>query len=1076
MSKYSHDKRPRRIGKEQVRSVRRSERQTSQGAHLHSLRYAVRQRFGAASEPQLRKYSVMNADDCLPRWFSTPSFPGWIRNIHMYVFTPPLSFIPFGRILLLLGVLCANLSALDRNLQLTQYEHRTWQTEQGLREARVNSLEQTRDGYLWLGTFGGLVRFDGIKFTTIAGPNGVLENMWIRSMTEDSEGRLWLATNGAGLLQLGNGAMTQYTESSGLPTEVIYCVISGPSGLWACTPKGLARLTRGRFQTYSTSEGLPGSVYTACSGKDGALWAGSEYSMVSSWNGSRFVARSLRSVPPNTPVRAMLCSGDGSVWIGTTNGLVHIKDGQELLLTVKDGLAQNFVDCLREGHDGSIWVGTRNGFSRLRGGEIESFRQQDGLSQRMVLAIHEDKEGSLWVGTNQGLDQFLDGRAIPYTAREGLPGNDVGPLLEDRQGHVWVGTAKGGLGRFNGKRFSLIAADQGVSERIYSLLDDGSGGFWVATGSGVKHFVDERLVAVYTEESGLPRNLTRCLFRDHSGVIWAGTALGPARLENGRFRQPPELRGPLSTSIVSIGEDRKGRLYFAAERGGVFSFADDEMREVVLNNGGPPARADAFYSDPEGLIWIGTIGNGLKLLHDGNVTTYVTRDGLFDNSIYSIVAGSGSRLWLASPTGIYSVQRSELLRFASGQIGHVQMKRSDLAQAVECKPGVQPAALLTRDGRLWFSTTHGVIVFDPDQVKTPPPPPVVESMKVNGESKQPHQSERLSPGQRNLEFQFTDLSFIEPGRTTFRYILEGFDKSWTDASTRRDVFYANLPPGKLRFRVASCNADGLCNPTDSSVALSLAPYYYQRLWFYPMLATILAFSGWVAHRLRIHRLQEQIGLVLAERSRIARELHDTLIQGFSGVTLQLQAFAGRPRSSEDRAMLEDIIRDAGAYLQETRQSVSSLRNGPGPVRHLASAIAESARHITAQQNIRLKLKLAENDRFIPAELQYNLLRIAQEAITNSVRHSHARTIEVALDCSDTDICLAVRDDGSGFDAALSEMDRGHYGLVGMRERAAEVGGSLQLSTIPGKGTTVRVHVPGSETGNWISSISITGAR
>ena len=309
------------------------------------------------------------------------------------------------------------------------------------------------------------------------------------------------------------------------------------------------------------------------------------------------------------------------------------------------------------------------------------------------------------------------------------------------------------------------------------------------------------------------------------------------------------------------------------------------------------------------------------------------------------------------------------------------------------------------------------------------------------------------------------MSLLDPSRITFRYILEGFEKEWTDAATRREAFYTNLSPGTYRFRVTACNADGVCNESGSSVDFALAPYYYQKSWFLPVCAIGLAGMAGLAHRLRVRRLRNRLSLVVAERSRIARELHDTLIQGFSGLTLQLQAMSGRLESAEERETLNDIIRDAGTYLRETRQSVASLRSEQSAGSGLASTIADFARQVTTDAGIRLKLKLDENLQDLPAEVQYNLLRIAQEAVSNSVKHSGARTIEVSLAGSAAEVSLCVKDDGCGLDQQENEdAGRGHYGLIGMQERAAEIGGNLELASMPGKGTTVSVIVPANRAG------------
>jgi len=963
-----------------------------------------------------------------------------------------------ARIMLVTVMLCsATAYGLDPNRRLTQYVHTVWQTEQGLPQA-IDSIGQTKDGYLWLGTYTGLVRFDGVHFTTIEGANRILlENVWIRSVVEDSQGRLWLGTNGAGLIQLQTGGVRQYADTLGLPSNTVYCVVPSRRGdVWACTSDGMARLTGGVTQVYRAAQGLAtNTVHAACEAKDGTLWAGGESSRVSAWDGSRFRTRTLRSVPADAIVGAMLCSNDDSLWVGTSKGLAQLKDGRDRLFTVKDGLADDRILCLMEARDGSLWIGTENGFSRLLDGEFESFRSEDGLSQKMVYAIHEDREGSVWVGTLHGLDQFVDGRSIPYTVREGLPSDNVGPVIVDQGGRVWVGTLDHGLAWIDGRHCSVLNGNQGMPTRVHSLAEGSRGSLWVGADTGLTYLLDGRVVQTYTNRAGLPSNVVLSLFRDHSGVLWAGTAGGPAKFESGRFAQPKALRRLSGSFIVAIGEARPGQLYFAAEPRGVYSYENGEVREL-LSPEGPLLGADAFYTDQDGLLWIGTNGGGLKLAWNGGVTSFRMRDGLFDDRIYGIVADTLDRLWLASSRGVFSVRRSVLLRFAAGKVRRLSAVPIDLSRTIECEPGAQPAAWRAPDGRLWFSTTRGVVVFDPNRMrKVPPPSSFIEKVMVNGQSKDPARIEKLAPEQKNLEFQYTGLSLLEPGRITFRYILEGFDKEWTQAGTRREAFYTNLPPGGFRFRVTACNADGICNEKGSSVSFELAPYYYQRPWFLSLCVALLILGAWLAHYLHLRRLKGQFGLIVAERNRIARELHDTLIQGFSGLTLQMQALAARLTTPEERGTLGEIIRDAGTYLRETRQSVAGLRSGQGL--GLATVIGDSARRLTLEKGVRLKLKLSEDPEHIPAEVQYELLRIAQEAISNSLKHSGARTIEVALSTSGGNIRLSIKDDGSGFvPKEGGGSRRGCYGQIGMKERAARIGARIEIASALGKGTVVRV--------------------
>jgi signal transduction histidine kinase len=454
----------------------------------------------------------------------------------------------------------------------------------------------------------------------------------------------------------------------------------------------------------------------------------------------------------------------------------------------------------------------------------------------------------------------------------------------------------------------------------------------------------------------------------------------------------------------------------------------------------------------------------LRLLKDGKLTTYLIRDGLFDGEIYGIVADDQDRLWMACSKGIFSVPRGDLLRFAAGDLKKITStpySPTDALRVIECKAGVQPAASITTDDHLWFSTIRGLIMFDPHmQRRVPAPPIVIEEVTVNGELLSPAEIEKLAPGPKNLEFRYTGLSFLAPTRITFRYMLEGFDKSWINAGTRREAFYTNLPPSTYRFRVAACNSDGVCNEAGSTAPFKLASHYYQRIWFFPLLAVLIAAAVWLAYQLRMQRLREHFQLILTERNRIARELHDTLIQGLSGITMEMQALAARLKAPHERATLAEIIEDAGTCLRETRRSVAGLRSGASG---LASAIEQAARHITEAKDIRLKLKLENKATGLAPDIEYNLVRIAQEAVTNSVKHSGARNVEVILGFTPKALHLSVKDDGAGF--ADKNGKSGHYGLIGMKERASHIGADLDLASAPGRGTTISVVLPAAGNGN-----------
>lgn len=957
----------------------------------------------------------------------------------------------FGIWMLLAGLAVAPASALDPGRRLTQYLQRIWQTRQGLPQSSILAVHQTKDGYLWLGTPDGLVRFDGVRFTSPDDLDGLaLPKMSVRQLAEDSRGALWVATDNAGLFRIENGTVAQFSKRDGLPSDNVTCLFPGrQNDLWACTARGFAQIADGKVQTIGGAQAAFGA---AAQRKDGSIWLGGEGPALTVWNGKQFSTVSLRTLPRYARVQAMLDGPDDALWIGTTAGLVRLQNGRERRFTKGPGqanaLADDSVLSLAQGSNGSVWIGTDGGFSRWRDGEIESFLPKNGLSQSTVASMYEDREGSLWVGTKRGLNQLVDRRTLPFTTSEGLPSDDTGPVFQDPRGIIWVGTSGAGLARFDGRGSSVLTKQDGLSSNsIVALAGDAKGTLWVGTDAGLDQIRGGRIARI------LPGSI-RSLYQSRDGNLWIGTSKGAARLRSGAIER---LKSP--EAVVSFVES--GAAILAAVQGvGIEAFDKRTLHQLSRPNL-PIRDADTLFRDPEGRVWVGGVGSGLHLLTDGGQVGFSMSDGLFDDEIYGIVGDHQDRLWLASSKGIFSVNRRELIDFAAGKTNRVAstpFSPLDGLQTVECRSGVEPAVWRMRDGRLSFSTIRGLLAIDPDQtqLKMDAPPVVIESVAIDGRIRNSNATRQLAPGDQNLEFRYTALSLRAPQRITFQYKLEGFDRAWVDAGTRRQAFYTNLRPGDYRFRVTACNADGTCNEAGTALAFVLPAHFYQRTWFYVVCGVLIAALAQLAYMYRIRHIERQFGVILAERSRIARELHDTLLQGFSGVTMEMQALSGR-LPHEAREALRDIIHDAADCLTQARQSVSDLRRNRAASPGLAAELSESAGQLTASGGARLKLVVERLSHRLPAYVEYNLLRIAQEAIINAVRHAGARTIEVTLQMLPNVLRIAVRDDGLGFVPEDPATD--HFGLVGMKERAKEIGAELHVTSEPKMGTSVVVDFP-----------------
>ncbi len=967
-------------------------------------------------------------------------------------------------LLLLLALVALPSRPLDASKSLTQYAHRIWGQEEGLFQPTIYSILQTHDGFLWLGTQDSLIRFDGTQFREFDGRGAsAFHETLIRTLFEDRGGNLWVGSLGAGLGKIGSdGTIVRFSIADGLPSDNVFCLDSAPGGqMWICTNQGLARLADGKFRTYGTADGLPSNQIRSTCMADETRWvAGIDFGLAT-WDGTRFHSYAGKFLKASDRVTALACGEDGSVWAGTNAGLLHIRGSDSSLLTTHEGLPDNAVSSLLAGRDGSLWVGTNDGITRIRGDQFSVYGTRDGLSHSLVLSLYIDHEGTLWAGTKDGLDQFTDGNVTPYTTNEGLLSNETGPVLEDGAGRLCIGTLGRGLNIFENGKFRAVTTRNGLLDNtVLSLELDGSGDLWVGSKRGLNRLRNGLVIASYTQHDGISGSEVHSLVEDSAGTLWIGTEQGLTRFEHNHFTASPLGRSATGDQVIALAGGHNVRVFASTDDAGLYTLRDTGFSLYPL---GINRAVDCFFLDHvRHTAWMGTLGSGLLRWQNGNIVRVRVKDGLYDNRIYGILKDERGNFWMASSKGIFRVSQSELDAFADGKIRSVNSMPFSTGQLrFECRSGVQPAACRTHDGRLWFSTTNGLVVINPANLghNGVPPPVQISAVLVNGERVGVSRPLTLSPNQRNVEIRYAGLSFVSPEKVTFRYKLDGFDKNWTEAGSRREAFFTNLPPKRFKFVVYARTANGEMSVSPAKVEFTVEPRLYQRIWFFPLVAVLLAAVTVLMYRVRVNHLRQRFDLVLAERSRIARELHDTLLQGLSGITMQLQALWMRMPQSKEREFLGGIIEDAGACSQEARKSLWGLRTRGPRSKEFSEKLAQACREVLQDSHISLKLDLQPVGLQALPDTEYQLLRIAREVVSNVVAHANATVLRVTLQINKGQLLLTFEDNGVGFNAQNGVQVLDHFGLVGIRERAEEIGAELTLSSAPGAGTTIVIRLP-----------------
>jgi signal transduction histidine kinase/ligand-binding sensor domain-containing protein len=982
-----------------------------------------------------------------------------------------------------LGILlacCPCAFPLNPSLDINQYAHTAWKIRDGFTKGLINSIVQTPDGYLWLGTEFGLLRFDGVRTVPWTPPPGQhLPSDYILGLLVTSDGTLWIGARN-GLASWKGGKLTQYAELAG---QSVFVLLKDREGLvWAGTgwaPTGrLCEIKTGSVQCHGEDGSLGPGVLGLHEDTKGNIWAG-VVDGVWRWKPG---LPTFYPIPdkPNS-VQTMVDTEGGELLI-PTRGAVRRLAGRkiETVYPFPETVRQFQAESLLRDREGGLWIGTAGGgLVHVHRGRTDVFRQSDGLSGDTVSRLFEDREGSIWVTTVNGLDRFRDVAVPTFSVNQGLSNATVGTALAAKDGSVWFSTFdsvnRWRNGQFTVYRERLGRAMAGVHEitgtgapdyGLTSLFQDVRGRIWIATRTGIGYLDNDRFIAI----NDLPGGQVSSIAEDSGGNLWfAYQNAGLFRLspDNEVQRIPWAALGNQDFALALAADTLQGGLWLGFSKGGVSYFTNNQVRASFAAADGLGAGSVAdLRLDPDGTLWAATEG-GLSRLKNGRVATLTRKSGLPCDTVQWILEDDGHSFWLNTACGLVRIARSDLDAWASDPSHTTKAMVFDSSDGVRSRAslgGYTPHAAKSLDGRLWFAGLDGINVVDPRHLpyNKLPPPVHVETVKVNGEEVAPAEAMELSHSSNDLEIRYTALSLTIPERVRFRYKLEGKDKEWQDAGTRRQAFYGGLAPKKYRFRVMASNNDGVWNEAGASWNFTIVPAFYQTIWFRGLSVLAVAGLTWLLYRLRLQQATARVNLLynerLAERTRVARDLHDTLLQSLAGVSLQLEGISKRA-APETASLIGRVREQVDSAFREARTKVWNLRSTSLEVQGLEGALRQLVERVGAGMTARCGVSVSGQPRPCPPEVEEELLRIAQEATNNANQHAQAKEIRIALEYSGSSLTLSISDDGCGFDFEEGYGKSGHWGLKNMQERATQIRGTCKITTAAGQGTRIEIRVP-----------------
>jgi ligand-binding sensor domain-containing protein/signal transduction histidine kinase len=984
----------------------------------------------------------------------------------------------------ILLVWCASACALDASLDISQYAHTSWTFRNGFLNGAVYAISQAPDGYLWLGTQTGVFRFDGVRAVPLPLRSGqALTNTEVGALLPARDGTLWMGTLD-GLVSWKNGEITDYPTIG--PQRVNALLQDREGTVWVGTASSgsggrLCAIRSSSTQCYGDDGSLGASVESLYEDPDGSLWVGTVKGLwrwkpgppkqyfatpiverqslaqgdhgsglviamdaLRQFSGTQVTEYPLPGLPWSLNAVRVLRDRTGGLWIGSqTHGLVHSYEGSISTFTRSDGLSSDQIKVIFEDREGTLWVGTSAGLDRFHKLAVTSLSVEEGLSSPFANSVLAARDGSLWIGTASGLDRLRNGRVTAYRKRDQaqLPDDDTESLFEDDRGRIWVSGYHGLAVLENGK---FRAVSSGPNSGKFGIAGDAEGGLWLSVwfsaseDDGLLHLVDGRIA---------------------ERMPWKNLGGGPG--------------------TGGLAADPDGGVWVGLRSGGISYFHQGQSRNVALsdgNNAAAPKVLDLFRN-PDGSFWIGT-DRGLSRLANGRIATLTTANGLPCNQVHWIQADDASAYWLYTRCGLLRVARQELDRWIVDPQRTIPVTTFDAADGVRLVPalsGFRPQVTKSADGRIWFVNYDTVSFFDPSHIAINPlaPPVHIEQLTADRVPYPATPAVQLPARVRDVSIAYTALSLVAPEKMRFRYKLEGQDPEWREVINSREAHYSNLAPGAYRFRVIASNNHGVWNEQGASLAFSILPAYWQTLWFRALCGAALLGVLVLLYWLRVRQLALAFNMKLDarvdERTRIARELHDTMLQNFQGVLLQLRAALRFLEKEPARAgeVLTSAIDQAAQSIRGGREAVQGLRASaqesndlPGAIVRLGTELA-AAHSGTAAPSVQVEVEGTVCD--LHPIIRDEVFRVAAEALHNVFQHSHATQVEVELWYDPREFRLRVRDDGQGIDPQILTVGgrEGHFGLRGMRERAKLAGGKLTVWSAPDSGTEVELLIPGS---------------